>query len=64
MVIIDITPECLTFQTFIPVYIISQAILVLLGSHLLSYYLANKQSRHVRSQGLKIPMLIGENKRN
>ena len=64
MVIIDITPECLTFQTFIPVYIISQAILVILGSHLLSYYLANKQSLHVRSQDLKILTLIRENKRN
>ena len=64
MVIINITPECLTFQTFIPVYIIAQAILVTLGSHLLFYYLANKQSLHVRSQGLKILTLIGENKRN
>ena len=64
MVIIDITPECLTFQTFIPVYIIAQAILVTLGSHLLFYYLANKRSLHVRSQSLEISMLIGENKRN
>jgi len=28
--------------------------------YLLSYYLANKQSLHVRSQGLEIPTLIGE----
>ena len=28
--------------------------------NILSYYLANKRSLHVRSQGLKIPMLIGE----
>ena len=27
---------------------------------LLSYYLANKRSLHVRSQGLEIPTLIGE----
>ena len=27
---------------------------------ILSYYLANKRSLHVRSQGLKIPTLIGE----
>jgi len=27
---------------------------------LLSYYLTNKQSIHIRSQGLKILMLIGE----
>ena len=29
----------------------------------ISYYLANKQSLYVRSQGLKIPTLIGENKK-
>ena len=28
--------------------------------NLLSYYLANKKSLHVRSQGLEIPTLIGE----
>ena len=28
--------------------------------HLLSYYLANKRSLHVRSQDLKIHTLIGE----
>ena len=28
--------------------------------HLLSYYLANKRSFHVRSQGLEILTLIGE----
>jgi len=32
--------------------------------HLLSYYLANKRSLHVRSQGLKIPTLIGEKYKN
>ena len=32
----------------------------LVGSNLLSYYLANKRSLHVRSQGLKILTLIGE----
>ena len=31
--------------------------------HLLSYDLANKRSLHVRSQGLEIPTLIGENKK-
>ena len=30
----------------------------------ISYYLANQWSLHVRSQGLKIPKLIEENKRN
>ena len=30
--------------------------------HLLSYYLANKRTLHVRSQGLEIPTLIGEKK--
>ena len=64
MVIIDITPECLTFQTFIHVYIIAQAILVTLGSHLLSYYLANKRSFYVLSQGLEILTLIEKNKKN
>ena len=33
-------------------------------SILLSYYLANKWSLHVRSQDLEIPTIIGENKRN
>ena len=31
--------------------------------HLLSYYLANKRSFHVRSQGLEIPTLIGEKRK-
>jgi len=31
--------------------------------HLLSYYLANKRSLHIRSQGLEIPTLIGEKKK-
>ena len=30
--------------------------------NLLSYYLANKRSLHVRSQGLEIPTLIEEKK--
>ena len=30
----------------------------------ISYYLANQRRLHVRSQGLKILTLIGENKRN
>ena len=30
------------------------------GIYLLSYYLANKRSLHVRSQGLEISRLIGE----
>ena len=30
--------------------------------NLLSYYLTNKKSLHVRSQGLEIPTLIGEKK--
>ena len=34
----------------------------MLQCNLLSYYLANKRSLHVRSQSLKIPTLIGENK--
>ena len=34
------------------------------ATYLLSYYLAKKQSLHVRSQDLKILTLIGENKRN
>ena len=29
----------------------------------LSYYLVNKRSLHVRSQGLEIPTLIGENRK-
>ena len=33
-------------------------------AYLLCYYLANKQSLHVRSHGLEIPTLIRENKRN
>jgi len=33
---------------------------LLASEHLLSYYLANKRSLHIRSQGLKIPTLIGE----
>ena len=32
--------------------------------HLLSYYLANKRSLHVRSQGLKIPRIIGEKQKS
>ena len=31
--------------------------------HQLSYYLANKRSLHVRSQGLEIPTLIGEKRK-
>ena len=31
--------------------------------YLLSYYLANKRSLHVRSQGLEIPTLIGEKRK-
>ena len=30
-----------------------------INKNLLSYYLANKQSLHDRSQGLEIPTLIG-----
>ena len=36
----------------------------MLQCNLLSYYLANKRRLHNRSQGLEIPTLIGENKRN
>ena len=32
-------------------------------SNLLFYYLANKRSLHICSQGLEIPTLIGENKK-
>ena len=32
------------------------------GADLLSYYLANKKSLHIRSQDLEISMLIGEKK--
>ena len=38
-------------------------ILVLLFFHLLFYYLANKRSLHVRSQGLEIPTLLEENRK-
>ena len=34
-----------------------------LQTYILSYYLANKRSLHVRSQGLKILTLIGEKRK-
>jgi len=37
---------------------------LLASEHLLSYYLANKRSFHIRSQGLKIFTLIGEKYKN
>ena len=37
---------------------------LLASEHLLSYYLANKRSLHIRSQGLKIFTLIGEKYKN
>ena len=43
---------------FVSIYYLYLAII-----NLLSYYLANKQSLHIRSQGLEIPTLIGENKK-
>ena len=37
-------------------------VLFYFATHLLSYYLTNKRSLHVRSQGLEIPTLIEEKK--
>ena len=43
---------------FVSIYYLYLALI-----NLLSYYLVNKQSLHVRSQGLEISTLIGENRK-
>ena len=57
---LDVPPASRTHQETANQNIAAAVAASVVRGHLLSYYLVNKRSFHVRSEGLEIPTLIGE----